>query len=182
MRQKAFWLFGLLESVSCAIRAPRPSQWSSSVLPTICTNLTNNDVCWGKCINIIKRGTKETLTGWISLNSRCVLHFQDIPSSLLCIILVGQSVKVTKLYNQFNVRLWPSWRVGAPCLLCALTQHWYFKHYFKMCLFRSYFLTDDYCRWEDSCQFIIYSNFNDATAGGESDCRCDVCCVVYSLL
>lgn len=47
-----------------------------------------------------------------------VVLFQDIP--LHCVILVVQSGLMSE---------------RAPRLLCALTQHWYLKHYFNVCLF-----------------------------------------------
>lgn len=94
-----------------------------------------------------------------------VLLFQDIP--LHCVILVVQSGLMSE---------------RAPRLLCALTQHWYLKHYFNVCLFESYFVADDYWCWEDSRQFLTSSklsvHFNVAQAGAESGYRC----VVYRWL
>lgn len=38
------------------------------------------------------------------------LHFQDIPSSLLCIILVGHACDSYKVVQPVQCKLWPSWR------------------------------------------------------------------------
>lgn len=38
------------------------------------------------------------------------LHFQDIPSSLLCIILVGHTCDSYKVVQPVQCKLWPSWR------------------------------------------------------------------------
>lgn len=53
-----------------------------------------------------------------------------------------------------------------------------------MCLFKSYFVIDDCCWWENSCQFIIYRNLNLISLLQKqwSSLKTGVmCCVVYSL-
>lgn len=77
-------------SAECHFQQPvsHISTWSLPVIPLSSrwwspssSTAGNAPVSW--------KGEERELTGWISLNSRCVLHFQDIPNSLPCIILVG---------------------------------------------------------------------------------------------
>lgn len=75
--RKATWLFEMLESVSCAIRASpllRP-QWSSSVLPMTWTDPTNNHAIWS-----------YGQICWISFAAACFTHFHQEPPSATTVL------------------------------------------------------------------------------------------------
>lgn len=131
-------LFELSDSVSCAIRASPllpscsrpndlcPYRWTTFLLdfifssafhtfPPGASRLEGRPLTGGNASKSWNgRKQKPTDHHWIP----GVVLFQDIP--LHCVILVVQSGLMSE---------------RAPRLLCALTQHWYLKHYFNVCLF-----------------------------------------------
>lgn len=99
---------------------------------------------------------ERKLSDWISVYSRCVLHFQDIPRASRCCSYICDSDGIINCG-----------KVGESSrLFRALKQHWYFKHYFKTCVFvwmlfwsqSIIFLTNDYCCEKERCQFVIHTN------------------------
>lgn len=152
--RKAIWQFVMSESVCGAIRASPLLRPQTSVPTTMSSDPIDRSAeshfqqyAWHisiesppvrplsshwrplrKCINIMAREKKE------SLNVFCISR---------TFLLHNRSS--FKVLQPVKCKLW------ASCLLCALTQCWYFKHYFKMyvCLKvilsteHNYFLTDD---------------------------------------
>jgi len=112
---------------------------------------------------------------WISFSAVCLTHFHREPPSATIVLSLAASEEMHQYHGQgekgiieshvfcisrtfllhnrssFKVLQPVKCKLWASCLLCALTQCWYFKHYFKMyvCLKvilsteHNYFLTDD---------------------------------------
>lgn len=91
--------------------------------------LTTVSLQYKKCILIMERGKKGSrlveyhwIPGVFQLSKTFFLH---------CYYSLLWQLKICT-----TSVMWPVAKLEkAPRLLCALTQHWYFKHYFKMCVF-----------------------------------------------